>query len=340
MNINKILKSYTLCLIFLLFYGFLNESILIADSLKDAVNHLSIKAQNLEKQGQVPKALFFWKTIYEIDPSNQEAVTKISQLKDISKKKAEKLFKKGLKYLSKKNKHAAQKAFLKVLAYNPDHEKALNYLHTRLSNLKPISYKIKKGDTPKKIANKIYKDSKKSFIISYFANSSPSSSLKSDTILYLPRIKMKILKRKKKNPKPEVKDSIIVLEDPKMEVEDPEIETEYSKKEIKRIETENQNYTQGLQMLAKKKYQAALKLFNNLSPDFKDVKKQITKLKSLIKAQAEIYYKNGVKFYLEEKLEAAISQWENALKLVPNHKKALKYIQTTRSLIKKLNKIK
>jgi lipopolysaccharide biosynthesis regulator YciM len=55
---------------------------------------------------------------------------------------------------------------------------------------------------------------------------------------------------------------------------------------------------------------------------------------------AEAHYLKGVNFFVEEKIEKAIQEWETTLSLEPRHPKAKKDIETARNLLQKLEKIK
>jgi tetratricopeptide (TPR) repeat protein len=57
--------------------------------------------------------------------------------------------------------------------------------------------------------------------------------------------------------------------------------------------------------------------------------------KQLLK-MAQIHYRNGVKHYINEKLEAAINEWEQALQCNPEHEKARENIDNARHLLKKI----
>lgn len=104
----------------------------------------------------------------------------------------------------------------------------------------------------------------------------------------------------------------------------------------------NESYYKIGGMLRKvKKYTEALAVFNNVDPDYKDVRK-ITEFLNNIdknKGRAAEHYMSGVNYYMNQDLDKAI-KWEITLILDPNHPNAKKDIENARSFLEKLNKIK
>lgn len=66
-----------------------------------------------------------------------------------------------------------------------------------------------------------------------------------------------------------------------------------------------------------------------------------TKLPGLnvsLQEQAEIHYAKGMKYFLSEELEKAIEQWEETLRINPNHPHAKRDLQRAQNLLKNLKK--
>ena len=55
--------------------------------------------------------------------------------------------------------------------------------------------------------------------------------------------------------------------------------------------------------------------------------------------QADIHYRQGVKYFVAENLQKAIDEWELVLRLNPQHPKARQDITNARKLIEKLEAI-
>jgi len=55
---------------------------------------------------------------------------------------------------------------------------------------------------------------------------------------------------------------------------------------------------------------------------------------------AEVYYNTGVKYYVNDKIEQAIREWNETLALNPKHPRVSKDIENAQNLLKKLQKLK
>lgn len=97
---------------------------------------------------------------------------------------------------------------------------------------------------------------------------------------------------------------------------------------------------QGKDLIIRKNYTQAINVLNRANPQYDCVKKTISDVYKAKKKQAGVHYLNGVKHFLNEELQSAIKEWEKALALNPEHKKAKKNINNSQSLIKKLEKVK
>ncbi len=71
----------------------------------------------------------------------------------------------------------------------------------------------------------------------------------------------------------------------------------------------------------------------------KEARPFMEKIMARIHDRAESHYRNGVKFFINEELKNAISQWEMTLKLVPDHVMAKENIKITRRLLQKIKDI-
>jgi len=147
-----------------------------------------LQAAKFEKSGELRKALFYWKVVRSLTPKDQEASERIKVLETQIRTEAENHFLMGLDHFRKKSTHEARKEFLIVLAYNPEHLQALDYLRHKLNDLDCIFYETKGGDTLKKISQEIYKDSEMDFLIAYLNDLNSRDQLKPGMALKLPVI--------------------------------------------------------------------------------------------------------------------------------------------------------
>ena len=155
-------RSHYLSLIILLLIGCAGQPISREEPVSLSVFQIfpqkyRQKALEYEKSQKLPKALFSWKVVRSFLPNDREALERIAALEKWMRKEAEEHFQKGLDSLRKKSIHEAQKEFLIVLTYNPDHTAALDYLKHGLPASDYILYETKEGDTLKKLPEKYTK---------------------------------------------------------------------------------------------------------------------------------------------------------------------------------------
>ncbi len=98
-------------------------------------------------------------------------------------------------------------------------------------------------------------------------------------------------------------------------------------------------FIKGEMLYAEGKYIEALEVFRQVDPEFEEVDKVVSVVRKKLQIQAEIHYKEGVKFFLEENLVGAIAEWEETLRYHPGHKEALNYIEKARKLLEKYKAI-
>ena len=84
-----------------------------------------------------------------------------------------------------------------------------------------------------------------------------------------------------------------------------------------------------------------MKSLSRVEPGYKDTKKILGQVRSKLKdQQAEVHYITGVTLFLDEDLEGAIREWDQVLRLDPNHPQAGKDLANARSLQAKLARLR
>lgn len=327
-----------------------------ADPLADGYRN---KAMEYERTEEFLKAIEMWKIVSILLPVDKEAIKRIDDLQRQADLAAESHFKRGVANYQKGATSSARKEFLLTLLYNPDHRDALDYLKNKLGGEDYVQYVVKKGDTLPSIAHKFYNDRQKDFLISYFNNFDKQTKLIPEMNLKIP-----VLEISETEKTSEGDDTAIVEEEgPPIKTVDVDIAGLLSKgtallnakkyeealsaaESVLKYESTNSaalnivsasNYEMGKIANAAKKYNEALKYFSRVKPGYRDVKNVMITTQNLL---AEVYYNTGVKFYVTDKIEQAIREWNEALKLNPKHPRARKDIENAQNLLKKLQKLK
>lgn len=266
-------------------------------------------AQNFEQQGDLQEALFTWQIVARLEQDNTDTVKHIQNLQKTIARLARTHFQQGLKHYKSGDYGKALTQFLITLRYKPDHRQARFYLKTRLQNPEQTTYPVQPGDSFTRIAEKIYKDSGKAYMIAYFNDLDPRKPLLIGKTLLLPNIDPKYLQRRS--------NISIWLDQAKSAYENRRYDdtialTQKIKDEVPEHPKAHRladaaYFDKGMDFLNQKRYLAAVALFKQVSPDYKGRDQAIAKARSHIKQLA-----------LEEKLGLAQAHlrnnaWESVL---------------------------
>lgn len=255
--------------------SFRQETAVEKDPFQGFPEKYYLEAIKLERSGEFPKTLYYWRVVQSFTPRDQEASEKVLFWETRIRKEGENHFLKGLENFKQNLDQEARKEFLIALAYNPDHLQALDYLKHKLNEPVWTIYEVKKGDALRKISQEIYKDPEKDFLIAYFNNLDSQDPLKPGMTLRLPILTP--VGTAKKVPSQEI-------------------------------------------------------IHKTPAPS------KPLKLDPSQQEQADIHYAKGVKYFLSEELEKAIKEWEEALRINPNHPNAKRDLQRARTMLKNLRK--
>ena len=326
----------------------------VKDPFSDVPERYRSKARENEKGGDLPKALKAWEVVKNFIPADEEAEKKIAQLQEQISAAADQHFQKGLVFFQSRSYALARNEFLCALYLKPDHGEAIRYLKEEMAGEDIFSYEVKKGDTIKKVARKFYKDPRKDFLIAYFNDLKVDSRLEPPLILKMPIVdppppEKKPIPAKKaatlnSEVASEIKETLGKARGAyqgKNYLESAALTgkiLEYDPANRECRELRNASFYQlGKIFSQEKKYQEALEAFHHVDSGYKDVSTQLAQNR---KHLAEVHYLKGVKFFIEEKIEGAIYEWQTALALEPKHPKAKKDIENARNLLKKLEKVR
>lgn len=311
-----------------------------------------------EKNGELPRALQCWEIVNAFQPADEEVNKKIATLRKQIQTLADQHFKKGLSYYQSRSIPAARKEFLIALYYNPEHRETLSYIKDKVNDENHLRYEVQPQDTLKEIAKKVYQDPQKDFLIAYFNDLGKDPKLEPKTILRLPIVDVPSQTTKPaaemQEAPPSPKELIAEPKDRKAMMEKAVAyfkankfkETVSITEEILLADPSNKtardltnasNYQMGKVLHQQKKYGEALEQFDHVEPGYRDVSELIASTKGQL---AEAHYVLGIRYYTEEKLDQAIREWEETLRLNPRHPKARGDIENTAKLLQKLKEIK
>jgi tetratricopeptide (TPR) repeat protein len=317
------------------------------------------KAISYEKAGEFLKAIEMWKIVNRLSPADRETIKKIDDLQQQADTAAASHFNRGVAHYQKGAAASARKEFLLTLLYNPDHKEALDYLKNKLTGEEYAQHVVKKGDTLQSIAQKFYNDPQKDFLISYFNNFDKQTRLVPDMNLKIPVLEISEQEKTQEDYDSKTEEE----EEPSVKTADVDIAGLLAKgtallnakkyreaipvaESVLKYESANSaalnivnaaNYEMGQIANAAKNHTEALKYFSRVNPGYRDVKNVMITTQNRL---AEVYYNTGVKSYVNDKIEQAIREWNEVLRLNPKHPRARKDIENAQNLLKKLQKLK
>jgi tetratricopeptide (TPR) repeat protein len=311
------------------------------------------QALEYEKNGELPRALHRWEIANAFQPADEEAIRKTAALKTEIHALADQHFKRGLSYYQSHSVPAARREFLLTLYYEPDHPEALSYVKKKLDGEDDILYEVKAGDTLSEIAKKVYNDPQKDFLIPLFNDLGKDRKLVPKTTLRLP-----ILEAPSSKQPAEVREAPMETQDLSAEMKEMMGKAMAYFKANKFRETlsiteeillynpankeahelaNDSHYQMGKLFSRERKLQEALEELSHVDPGYRDAAELLNATK---KQLGEVHYVTGIKYYTEEKLDQAVREWEETLKLNPQHPKARGDIENALRVLQKLKEIK
>lgn len=390
------------------------------------------RARSHEDRCELQQAMMAWRVAAQLDKDDAQITAAITALETRIANEAKIHFEKGLTYFQSQKYDAARTEFLKTIRLDPRHRDANYYLKTRLHCMDQTTYRVKRGDSYSKIADRTYRDARKAYLIAYFNDRNPHKPLLTGTILLLPALDPRFL-----DPRKEINDWLsqarVALDqeqyDRVLELTDRINNVAAGHPDARRLRDEA-HYQQGLELIEQKRYAEALetlqkvgkrhkyrniaikkarrhirdralkdrlqkaerylkqrkytkaititeevlqqnpksrkarelanaanyalgkqfldkgeeaiaaKYLNVVDKSYQDTEQLLSLALARMRAQAETYYRSGVKHFINEDLEQAVKAWEHALSLNPKHPKARQDIENARRLLKKWKAIK
>ena len=296
------------------------------------------RALKYEEMRELRRALTCWQIVRNFKPDDNEASERIDTLRVKTQVEADKHFLKGSQYLHDNEPQAALREFLLALTYNPDHKQALDSIRKEVTKEDFQMYEIREGDTVRKIAEEVYGDPKKDFLVAYFNALDTHTRLTAGLILKLPSIEVPLT------------DQPVYTEDMLNMAKSLFKARQYQEavtiaREILAYDPTNSdaanllnasNYHLGRRFIREKRYVDALRLFESIDSNYRNVKEIVELLTKNLHYQAELHYKTGMTYFLADELNRAIEEWQETLRLNPAHAMARRDLEKAQRLLEKL----
>ncbi len=304
------------------------------------------KALDYESRGMLREAMQSWLIVQSFYPDDIETKDRIERLEKKSQAKADVHFQAGVNFYQKGLFADASREFLLTLAYEQDHEPALDYL--KKSFFKPIfsTYVVQHGDTLKDIAEKVFHDPDKDFLIIAFNDIDSSMALTPGTTLQIPLLGDDF-PWKEKSVEVMTRNNAVQLDLHRKKRKVPTTASPGTKPgETAETGSEKKNdewsdlvkYRKAKEFLEHEEYLKSLQMLLSVDINFRDVRELIASTEVYLQQEADAHYRKGISFFLAEDLDQAIGEWQEVLRLSPNHLAAQKDLRNARRLQEKMKK--
>lgn len=307
-----------------------------------ALERLRRQAIEREKRMELQDALMRWRFLLQLHPQDREAATRVAVLREQVKLLAETHYRRGVSLFRKKQREDALREFLLALSYDPDHGDALDYVRNRLKPPDWVYYTTVQGDTMKGVALKAYQDEQKDFLAAAYNNLARDAPLSPGTVLRLPILEPD-LRRPSMNVAEVLEKAKGLLEQEQFDLAIAEADSVLvydSSNAAARDILNAAYYRQAKALAAQNKPVEALAMFRNVEPGYQDARELVDTLQAGLKDQAEEHYKKGIQLFIDEKLDEAIAEWEETLRIDLDHPKAAQDLENARELRERLQQLR
>ncbi len=311
------------------------------------------QAASLEANNEYQRALAYLLMAKSIQPEDPAINQRIEDLNAARKNGAENQFQGGLKAFQKKQMETARHHFLAALAYDHDHSQALSYLRKTVADRQTSAiYTPAKKETAATISEALWKDFELGFLLYYFNEKSSQESFDAGEPVHYPLFSQKLLPRKRVarvNPLKPPTDIDNQLKKAEQYLAAKNYKSALNiVKLVKLYDPDNSSaeklkdeicFQAGKDLQRQKRYLESRQMLSQVTHGYKGVEKLVAEVNTAMQEQAEAHYRSGVGHFLKEELELAISDWEAALLLNPDHPTARKDLENARKLLEKLKEL-
>jgi len=350
-RVTTFLNSLRIFVLFLLFLPLLFAGCAVHPNLLDTAGRDNYrilpdkykqKALAYETRGFWREAMQSWWIVHYFHPDDEKITSRINTLQKKIEVKAQEHFNQGVRFYQRGQIQKARREFLLTLAYDQGNEQALDYVEKKLQPPVFRTYVVQDGDTVKKVAQKEFHDSNTAFLLKAFNEINVTGNLTSGTILQVPILNIDSSENKEiVAPLPEYHATPADSPGQKTGAIAGTSSKDHSRETGQatvRKESDMQIYRKAKAYLEQEKYKKALEALRSLDNNFLDVGGLKASTEVFLQQEADAHYRKGISYFLSEELAKAIAEWEEVLRLVPDHLKARKDLQNARRMQKKVEK--
>jgi len=328
------------------------------------------RAQQLEQEGALRKALEQWKIALTIDPTDAAALAGRAKLEARIEGLVAERIAAGRAALARGSQVEAQRRFASALALDPGNRIAFEALQSEVRDVEFLTHTVRAGDSLASLAQQYYGDRSRSEVIWETNQLPPNPKLAVGTTLKIPEIPgvpfVRPDTRREAAPVVPRPEAGTARTEPTREELPPEVNPlladareAFDRKDYtaavsdvdkllggnpgnrEALDLKKQAlYTQGKTQFEQRKYDEsyqALTQLAKLQPNYEDSAKLLQQARARV---VERHYSEGIRLFRDEKVPEAVAEWRIVLELDPQHVNAKRNIDQAERLLRGLDERK
>ena len=335
-----------LCLIAsLLFYGCTAERFRFAAAREPdpqpVITALADKAAAYEAADEIQLALLCWRSILDFDPAHLEAKANRKRLEDIAAERARSSYLAGKAALDQAHPKDARRALLLTLRLDPHFEDARQHLHQFMNPPVFKWYRLQPGESLADLSRKVYRTPDGAELIAFVNDLPINAELLTARMLKIPVLAARPpyqtqktahdLARARTLSKAGRHEKVLVITE-RLRRANPKL------REAVQLENKSR-FVLGQRLYQQQQYLQASQMLDGIRGSYPGLEALRAALGVQMKRQAEVYYRDGVRYFLNDELERAVETWRLVLALDPAHEEAAASIREAETLLQKLKTV-
>lgn len=299
------------------------------------------KAATHEAADEIQLALLCWRRILEFDPQHPDARANRKRLEDAAAERSRASYRSAQEALAQTRPKDARRGFLLTLRLAPQFEGARQHLDTLMNPPVFEWHLLQPGESLVDLSQKFYRTPDGADLIA-FVNDIPVNAevlvprtLKIPVMVARPPYETQkidqALARARAASQAGHHEKVLVITDRLLRA-NPKLR--------QAVDLQNKSCSiLGRRFYRQQQYLQAKQMLDKIKGPYEGLPALRAALKIKMKQQAEVYYRDGVKFFLNDELQRAVETWRLALELNPDHKEAAASIREAETLLQKLETV-
>ena len=302
---------------------------------------LTAKAAVYEAADEIQLALMCWRSILDFDPDSVEALDHLNRLEMLADRRAREAYLEGQMALAQGQPQMARRSFLLTLRLNPKALEARQQLHQLMNAPSFRWHSLQPGESLANLSLQFYGTASGADLIA-FVNDIPANA----EVLVPRRLKIPRLAAHRPYKTQQTKQTLARARALSqagqhakvLSITEPLLRA--NPKLSQAVKLQNQScYILGKRLFQEKRYTEARQMLAKIQGAQPGLESLRAELDQAMRQEAEVHYRDGVKYFLSDELERAIESWRLTLELDPEHQEAAASIRDAETLLQKLKTV-